>query len=418
MNKTQFLALFLGTVSVLSLLQCDSMQVTYSFNIQLLQKEWTSIVPQKIFQSFSAHDKQLKHRFHTTFLQVKNLLKFQEQRPFTLLPDEMLKNIFKNCLEQDKSLEKNIFTLMAITRVSKQFRKTFYETFTYTKTFDKLFTTEIKLPLITRFLLDLQTDPLVEFFIRYSNQKDRAGIIDKKPNLNPELQLYTYLLSEHVGTSSPEFIELLLARGAQPHNTHFTKDESTPLFSACESNNLAVVRVLLSHNANENQENVCGITPLVIACRQGYSELVSTLLSSRSYHNLEKPLLHACKHGKTEVIKLLTEKGANVNCVYKTKQKTYPQKYYLDGKPRSLREDEKLYYKELFESESIPEGMTPLTIATSSGNQETIHYLLQLPQLKPTKKDLEFVKQKFKGNKKIIDLATMKLVMHNSEKTL
>jgi len=50
-------------------------------------------------------------------------------------------------------------------------------------------------------------------------------------------------------------------------------------FEACKNNNIELVKLSLSIGINKNWNNKDGITPLMIACLKGNSEIVKALLS-------------------------------------------------------------------------------------------------------------------------------------------
>ena len=96
-------------------------------------------------------------------------------------------------------------------------------------------------------------------------------------------------------------------------------DGMTPLFYACNTGNLGVVKYLVEeHGVNVDKEDKKGETPLFDACRGGNFEIVKYLVEHGADVNKENmsgktPLFYACKGGNLEIVKYLVEHGADVN---------------------------------------------------------------------------------------------------------
>lgn len=130
---------------------------------------------------------------------------------------------------------------------------------------------------------------------------------------------YTALhLASEVG--DPRMIRALLARGAEI-NAPASK-MSTPLIIACEHNKVEAAIELIKHGADVTLCSEDGTTALHIA--SAYSlELVKLLIEKGADVNATTttgdlqgatPLHIACEFGQTEIVKLLLENKANVNC--------------------------------------------------------------------------------------------------------
>ena len=107
------------------------------------------------------------------------------------------------------------------------------------------------------------------------------------------------------------------------------QDSSSPNFSnrstskhllyAAKSGNLEMVERSLSNGANVNQADEKGRTPLYLAARYGYPEIVSRLLAagaqvdSQTYDNGKTPLYIASGYGNLAVVKQLLAAGAQVS---------------------------------------------------------------------------------------------------------
>jgi len=96
---------------------------------------------------------------------------------------------------------------------------------------------------------------------------------------------------------------------------------TTPLYLACENNDLSMVRSLLGLSADPNIANVNGFTPLHIISNPDIAlELidaganVNAVITDERYKG-KTPFYFACRDGNTQVAKLFLKKGANVNDV-------------------------------------------------------------------------------------------------------
>ena len=95
----------------------------------------------------------------------------------------------------------------------------------------------------------------------------------------------------------------------------------TPLTKAAVDNDLQKVQSLLSHGADPNQPDRLGQTPLVLASRHGYDDIVKVLLAHKADPNLTgvaplyngSPLIAALDSRTPDVIKDLLDHGAFVN---------------------------------------------------------------------------------------------------------
>jgi len=127
---------------------------------------------------------------------------------------------------------------------------------------------------------------------------------------------------------SPEFVRLLLAKGAEVDVK--SREGNTPLMAAARSGKTEMTRLLLDNGADVNARNNYGQTALMsVADTLGflgedvaygsYFEVVKLLLdqganiSERGDPAGRTILMHAAQSGNLEMVKLLLEKGADVN---------------------------------------------------------------------------------------------------------
>ncbi|XP_033252432.1 ankyrin repeat, SAM and basic leucine zipper domain-containing protein 1-like isoform X2 [Drosophila miranda] len=98
-------------------------------------------------------------------------------------------------------------------------------------------------------------------------------------------------------------------------------ETQTPLMEACdcEKNDPylveKLVRLLLRHGAAINVSNKCGMTPLMFACRNGYTSVVRLIVKDASLNAVDHvgctALFHAIEKNRADIVKLLVEAGVN-----------------------------------------------------------------------------------------------------------
>lgn len=150
----------------------------------------------------------------------------------------------------------------------------------------------------------------------------KSLIEDKTWPVDSVLQGWTPLMS---AASNCEYdaMEYLIDKGANPN---FHQNCYTVLMSACACRkkpldvHLKCVRLLLDSGALLNSRQRNGITPLMIACREGSAKIVEELIKRNADINAQDvmgwtPLIwgvHHSKQGEMEVISLLISAGADI----------------------------------------------------------------------------------------------------------
>src|SRR5437870_5038671 len=133
-------------------------------------------------------------------------------------------------------------------------------------------------------------------------------------------------------TGNAETIKLLLNRGADP-NAKETRRGQTALMWALDQKHLDAARVLIEHSAGVNAHSKNGFTPLLFAAKQG----------------------------DLETIRMLLKAGAKVN----------------DGTPLKNRPAGRRAVASDDGDPDVPDGMTPLLMATVSGHEDVALLLLE-----------------------------------------
>jgi ankyrin repeat protein len=134
-------------------------------------------------------------------------------------------------------------------------------------------------------------------------------------------------------TGNAGAVKLLLARGADVHAKE-TRRGQTALMWALEQKHLEAARVLVEHGADVRARSKSGFTPLLFAAKQGDMESVRVLLAA----------------------------GANVN------EGTPIQNRPTGRRAAPLPDDA---------DPNVPDGVTPLLMASASGHEELSLFLLE-----------------------------------------
>jgi ankyrin repeat protein len=112
----------------------------------------------------------------------------------------------------------------------------------------------------------------------------------------------------------------------------YVGDGRTALHQAAANGNTALIKLLLSCNADVNARNASGETPLHLAARFGHIDSVRDLVAAHArvneltIHTKATPLMSAAEMGQTSVIRLLMASGAN-KTIKDAFGKTPPERY-------------------------------------------------------------------------------------------
>lgn len=108
-----------------------------------------------------------------------------------------------------------------------------------------------------------------------------------------------------------ETLKSLLSSGVNV-NTWDDENDMTLLMIAAKEGYDDIVRLLLEHHADVNACDTYETTAFDFACQNGHVTIAQLLLSHRVIVT-SNSLVNACAYGCTDVVKMLLDRGADVN---------------------------------------------------------------------------------------------------------
>ncbi|CAG9769543.1 unnamed protein product [Ceutorhynchus assimilis] len=142
---------------------------------------------------------------------------------------------------------------------------------------------------------------------------------------------------------------------------------NTLLFTACETGNRQIVKILLDHGADGRYHSVTKYSPLYIACYQGHREVVEMLLIKFpelvQQHTVERwlPIHAACINGHHSILELLFYFPYPTNLLRKYRDVTEQWEYFM---PFDLNERDAT-------------GQNILYVASLLGNKKLVEVILK-----------------------------------------
>ncbi|KAL8844430.1 MAG: hypothetical protein Q9176_001340 [Flavoplaca citrina] len=133
----------------------------------------------------------------------------------------------------------------------------------------------------------------------------------------------------HSGKEPLKIVNLLLDKGSDIEAKTFTKNstnfvfdnQATPLFLAAIQGHKGTIKALMDRGANARCRNMIGEMPIHVACWRGHASVVKMMLEmgidieEKDLTYEETPLLKAASTGQIHVLRLLLERGANMDAV-------------------------------------------------------------------------------------------------------
>jgi ankyrin repeat protein len=204
--------------------------------------------------------------------------------------------------------------------------------------------------------------------------------------LSGETPLMTAVDNGHADT-----VKLLLEHGADV-NARETRGGQTALMWAAANRSSEIVKLLLDHGADPRARSTRGFTPLLFAAQQGDVESGRLLLrarvdlNDRSGKDRKSPLIVAAASGNKDFAALLLDNGADADVSddggftalhYAASDKSgadMVRALLMHGahpNPRTMKDSREYVYAGV-----NPTGATPLFLAASLGNVETVRALI------------------------------------------
>ena len=147
-----------------------------------------------------------------------------------------------------------------------------------------------------------------------------AALLDKGHHIDTADEDGVNALHSAAANGNDSVVCLLLSRGASLEAR--TIYGWTALMLASYYGHLMVCCILLQHKSDIYAQNELGHTALDCAARSGHSQIINWLIEADTQQQvlgetaklfLNSPLMNAAQHGHESALKLLLEKGADVN---------------------------------------------------------------------------------------------------------
>ena len=152
----------------------------------------------------------------------------------------------------------------------------------------------------------------------------------------------------------------------------------TPLVLASREGHTEMVKILLDKDAQVNKQDKSSSSALMMASKQGHTEVVQLLLDHGAHVNIYmqdedgvSALMMACENGKTELAELLIKSGADVDMVSHTGESALTM-----ACSKGHLEVVKLLVNNGAQMETNIKHRTPLMLASGYNHYEVIKYLL------------------------------------------
>ena len=176
------------------------------------------------------------------------------------------------------------------------------------------------------------------------------------------------------------------------HSSNFNKkflsvrrpsDGATPLFLACEQNNMEVVRLLIGKGAPVNLGTNDNLTPLHAACKEGHSGVARFLLDAKADFNRTArsgytAMMLAAENGHAKIIEVLSKYGCDVNATTQIKDDDGGETALHRACERGHVDMVKMLIERNCDvNQATKDGRTPLIVASEEGHEVLVEYLIQ-----------------------------------------
>jgi ankyrin len=163
--------------------------------------------------------------------------------------------------------------------------------------------------------------------VRMGKEDCALILLEAEPTEQQTPEFFSKTLGAAIRKGESALVESLLRHGAMPND--FLTSGATPLDVAASAGASEVVRVLLDNGADPNISGRTGTSPLEDASLKGFESIAGMLLDHGALVNRlntgsgTTALYAAASFGKSQVVKLLLERGANPNLCGSNRKSPY-----------------------------------------------------------------------------------------------
>ena len=203
------------------------------------------------------------------------------------------------------------------------------------------------------------------------------SLLDNNADVNAARNDGTTALAWAVYNNDEAMVELLLRSGRDGADANAANDNGvSPLHLACTNQSAAIISRLLRAGADPNVAKWTGESPLMTCANTRAVKAVADLLTHGADINAtennkdQTPLMWAAAEGHADVIKLLIDRGANVNARSKTVLEPAP---FLIPTESTMGQN----FPTTTRFRKFTGNFTPLLFAVQSGDIDSARHLLE-----------------------------------------